>query len=191
MAGSKVSINNLKLSVPNDPIIPFIEGDGTGPDIWAASVRVFDAAVQKAYNGTRKIHWLEVLAGEKAFTQTGNWLPEETLDSITEYKIAIKGPLTTPVGGGIRSLNVALRQKLDLYACVRPVRWFNGVPSPVKEPNLVDMVIYRENTEDIYAGIEFEYGTPQVEKLKKFLIEEMSVTQIRFPNTSSLGIKPV
>ena len=191
MAGSKVSINNLKLSVPNDPIIPFIEGDGTGPDIWAASVRVFDAAVQKAYNGTRKIHWLEVLAGEKAFTQTGNWLPEETLDSITEYKIAIKGPLTTPVGGGIRSLNVALRQKLDLYACVRPVRWFNGVPSPVKEPNLVDMVIYRENTEDIYAGIEFEYGTPQVEKLKKFLIEEMGVTQIRFPNTSSLGIKPV
>jgi isocitrate dehydrogenase len=191
MAGNKVSINNLKLSVPNDPIIPFIEGDGTGPDIWAASVRVFDAAVQKAYNGTRKIHWLEVLAGEKAFTQTGNWLPEETLDSITEYKIAIKGPLTTPVGGGIRSLNVALRQKLDLYACVRPVRWFNGVPSPVKEPNLVDMVIYRENTEDIYAGIEFEYGTPQVEKLKKFLIEEMGVTQIRFPNTSSLGIKPV
>jgi len=191
MAGNKVSINNLKLSVPNDPIIPFIEGDGTGPDIWAASVRVFDAAVQKAYNGTRKIHWLEVLAGEKAFTQTGNWLPEETLDSITEYKIAIKGPLTTPVGGGIRSLNVALRQKLDLYACVRPVRWFTGVPSPVKEPNLVDMVIYRENTEDIYAGIEFEYGTPQVEKLKKFLIEEMSVTQIRFPNTSSLGIKPV
>ncbi|MBL0294538.1 MAG: NADP-dependent isocitrate dehydrogenase [Saprospiraceae bacterium] len=191
MAGSKVSINNLKLSVPNDPIIPFIEGDGTGPDIWAASVRVFDAAVQKAYNGTRKIHWLEVLAGEKAFTQTGNWLPEETLDSITEYKIAIKGPLTTPVGGGIRSLNVALRQKLDLYACVRPVRWFTGVPSPVKEPNLVDMVIYRENTEDIYAGIEFEYGTPQVEKLKKFLIEEMGVTQIRFPNTSSLGIKPV
>jgi isocitrate dehydrogenase len=191
MAGNKVSINNLKLSVPNDPIIPFIEGDGTGPDIWAASVRVFDAAVQKAYNGTRKIHWLEVLAGEKAFTQTGNWLPEETLDSITEYKIAIKGPLTTPVGGGIRSLNVALRQKLDLYACVRPVRWFTGVPSPVKEPNLVDMVIYRENTEDIYAGIEFEYGTPQVDKLKKFLIEEMGVTQIRFPNTSSLGIKPV
>ncbi|MBK9212949.1 MAG: NADP-dependent isocitrate dehydrogenase [Saprospiraceae bacterium] len=191
MAGSKVSINNLKLSVPNDPIIPFIEGDGTGPDIWAASVRVFDAAVQKAYNGTRKIHWLEVLAGEKAFTTTGNWLPEETLDAITEYKIAIKGPLTTPVGGGIRSLNVALRQKLDLYACVRPVRWFTGVPSPVKEPNLVDMVIYRENTEDIYAGIEFEYGTPQVEKLKKFLIEEMGVTQIRFPNTSSLGIKPV
>lgn len=191
MAGSKVSINNLKLSVPNDPIIPFIEGDGTGPDIWAASVRVFDAAVQKAYNGTRKIHWLEVLAGEKAFTTTGNWLPEETLDAITEYKIAIKGPLTTPVGGGIRSLNVALRQKLDLYACVRPVRWFTGVPSPVKEPNLVDMVIYRENTEDIYAGIEFEYGTPQVDKLKKFLIEEMGVTQIRFPNTSSLGIKPV
>ncbi len=191
MSGSKINIVDGKLIVPNDPIIPFIEGDGTGADIWASSVRVLDAAVEKAYNGTRKIHWLEVLAGEKAFNQTGNWLPDETLDKIDEYRVAIKGPLTTPVGGGIRSLNVALRQKLDLYACVRPVRWFTGVPSPVKEPNLVDMVIYRENTEDIYAGIEYNYGTPQVDKLKKFLIDEMGVTQIRFPDTVSLGIKPV
>lgn len=191
MSGSKINIVDGKLIVPNDPIIPFIEGDGTGADIWASSVRVLDAAVEKAYNGTRKIHWLEVLAGEKAFNQTGNWLPDETLDKIDEYRVAIKGPLTTPVGGGIRSLNVALRQKLDLYACVRPVRWFQGVPSPVKEPNLVDMVIYRENTEDIYAGIEYNYGTPQVDKLKKFLIDEMGVTQIRFPDTVSLGIKPV
>ncbi|MBK7426652.1 MAG: NADP-dependent isocitrate dehydrogenase [Saprospiraceae bacterium] len=191
MSGSKINIVDGKLIVPNDPVIPFIEGDGTGADIWASSVRVLDAAVEKAYNGTRKIHWLEVLAGEKAFNQTGNWLPDETLDKIDEYRVAIKGPLTTPVGGGIRSLNVALRQKLDLYACVRPVRWFQGVPSPVKEPNLVDMVIYRENTEDIYAGIEYNYGTPQVDKLKKFLIDEMGVTQIRFPDTVSLGIKPV
>jgi isocitrate dehydrogenase len=191
MSGSKINIVDGKLIVPNDPTIPFIEGDGTGADIWASSVRVLDAAVEKAYNGTRKIHWLEVLAGEKAFNQTGNWLPDETLDLIDEYRVAIKGPLTTPVGGGIRSLNVALRQKLDLYACVRPVRWFQGVPSPVKEPNLVDMVIYRENTEDIYAGIEYNYGTPQVDKLKKFLIDEMGVTQIRFPDTVSLGIKPV
>ena len=154
MSGSKVAIENGKLVIPNDPIIPFIEGDGTGPDIWAASVRVLDAAVEKAYGGTRKIHWLEVLAGEKAFNQTGNWLPEETLELISEYMIAIKGPLTTPVGGGIRSLNVALRQQLDLYACVRPVRYFAGVPSPVKNPELVDMIIFRENTEDIYAGIE-------------------------------------
>ncbi len=191
MSGSKVSIQNGKLIVPNDPIIPFIEGDGTGPDIWAASVRVLDAAVEKAYGGTRKIHWHEVLAGEKAFTQTGNWLPDETLSTIDEYMIAIKGPLTTPVGGGIRSLNVALRQILDLYACVRPVRYFTGVPSPVKEPELVDMVIFRENTEDIYAGIEYLHGTEQVEKLKKFLIEEMGVKSIRFPDTVSLGIKPV
>jgi isocitrate dehydrogenase len=191
MSGSKVSIQNGKLIVPNDPIIPFIEGDGTGPDIWAASVRVLDAAVEKAYGGTRKIHWREVLAGEKAFTQTGNWLPDETLSTIDEYMIAIKGPLTTPVGGGIRSLNVALRQMLDLYACVRPVRYFTGVPSPVKEPELVDMVIFRENTEDIYAGIEYLHGTEQVEKLKKFLIEEMGVKSIRFPDTVSLGIKPV
>lgn len=191
MSGSKVTIENGKLTVPNDPIIPFIEGDGTGADIWAASVRVLDAAVEKAYNGTRKIHWKEVLAGEKAFNQTGSWLPDETLQIIDEYRIAIKGPLTTPVGGGIRSLNVALRQILDLYACVRPVHYFKGVPSPVKEPELVEMVIFRENTEDIYAGIEFLAGTPEVEKLKKFLIEEMGVKGIRFPDTVSLGIKPV
>ena len=191
MSGSKVTLQNGKLVIPNDPIIPFIEGDGTGPDIWAASVRVLDAAVEKAYAGTRKIHWLEVLAGEKAFNQTGNWLPDETLSTISEYMIAIKGPLTTPVGGGIRSLNVALRQQLDLYACVRPVRYFTGVPSPVKNPERVDMVIFRENTEDIYAGIEYLHGTPQLEKLKKFLIEELGVNQIRFPDTVSLGIKPV
>lgn len=191
MSGTKVTIENGKLNVPNDPIIPFIEGDGIGPDIWAASVRVFDAAVEKAYHGERKIQWHEVLAGQKAFDQTGEWLPEATLDAIKEYLIAIKGPLTTPVGGGIRSLNVALRQKLDLYACVRPVQYFTGVPSPVKKPELVDMVIFRENTEDIYAGIEYLNGTEEVEKLKKFLIEEMGVTQIRFPDTVSLGIKPV
>lgn len=191
MNGSKVTISNGKLSVPNDPIIPFIEGDGTGPDIWAAAVRVLDAAVEKAYGGERKIIWKEVLAGEKAFNQTGEWLPEETLEAVEEYLIAIKGPLTTPVGGGIRSLNVALRQKLDLYACLRPVRYFTGVPSPVKHPEDVDMVIFRENTEDIYAGIEYLHGTPEAEKLKKFLIEEMGVTQIRFPDTVSLGIKPV
>ncbi len=191
MSGSKVTINNGILNVPDDPIIPFIEGDGIGPDIWAASVRVLDAAVEKAYGGKRKIHWKEVLAGQKAFDQTGEWLPKETLDAIEEYLVAIKGPLTTPVGGGIRSLNVALRQKLDLYACVRPVRYFEGVPSPVKKPEDVDMVIFRENTEDIYAGIEYENGTAEVEKLKKFLMEEMGVTQIRFPGTVSLGIKPV
>jgi len=182
---------NGKLTGPNDPIIPFIEGDGTGEDIWASSVRVIDAAVQKAYNGEKKIHWLEVLAGEKAFNLTGNWLPEETITDIDNYMVAIKGPLTTPVGGGIRSLNVALRQQLDLYACVRPVQYFTGVPSPVKEPHLVDMVIFRENTEDIYAGIEYLHGTPELEKLKKFLIEEMGVNKIRFPDTVSLGIKPV
>lgn len=191
MSGSKITIENGKPIVPNDPIIPFIEGDGIGPDIWASAVRVLDAAVEKAYNGTRKIEWKEVLAGEKAFESTGNWLPEETLDIIDEYRVAIKGPLTTPVGGGIRSLNVALRQRLDLYACVRPVRWFQGVPSPVKEPGKVDMVIFRENTEDIYAGIEYEYGSPGVDKLKKFLIEELGVKNIRFPDTVSLGIKPV
>lgn len=191
MTGTKVTISGGKLNVPNDPIIPYIEGDGIGPDIWAASERVFDAAVEKAYKGTKKVHWKEVLAGEKAFNQTNNWLPQETLDAIDEYLVAIKGPLTTPVGGGIRSLNVALRQKLDLYACVRPVQYFNGVPSPVKKPELVDMVIFRENTEDIYAGIEYLNGTPELEKLKKFLIDEMGVTQIRFPDTVSLGIKPV
>ncbi len=191
MSGTKVTIENGKLNVPNDPIIPFIEGDGIGPDIWASAVRVFDAAVEKAYSGSRKIHWEEVLAGQKAFDNTGEWLPQATLDAIDKYLVAIKGPLTTPVGGGIRSLNVALRQKLDLYACVRPVRWFQGVPSPVKEPNKVDMVIFRENTEDIYAGIEYLHGSEGVEKLKKFLIDELGVTQIRFPNTASLGVKPV
>jgi isocitrate dehydrogenase len=191
MTGSKITLSNGKLIVPNDPIIPFIEGDGIGPDIWAASVRVFDAAVEKAYGGAKKINWLEVYAGEKANTKTGEWLPQATLDSIEEYLVAIKGPLTTPVGGGIRSLNVALRQQLDLFACVRPVRWFTGVPSPVKEPEKVDMVIYRENTEDIYAGIEWEAGTPELEKVKRYLIDEMGVTNIRFPDTCSLGVKPV
>ncbi len=191
MSGSSITIHNGKLNVPSNPIIPFIEGDGIGPDIWASSVRVFDAAVAKAYNGERKIEWLEVLAGQKAFDATGEWLPQATLDNISKHLVAIKGPLTTPVGGGIRSLNVALRQKLDLYACVRPVRWFRGVPSPVKAPQKVDMVIYRENTEDIYAGIEYNHGTPEVEKVKSFLMNEMGVTQIRFPNTVSLGVKPV
>lgn len=191
MSGQRITIENRKLNVPNNPIIPFIEGDGIGPDIWASAVRVFDAAVEKAYNGEKKIEWKEVLVGQKAFDNTGEWLPQASLDAIEEYLVAIKGPLTTPVGGGIRSLNVALRQKLDLYACVRPVRWFEGVPSPVKEPNSVDMTIFRENTEDIYAGIEYLAGTPEADKVKKFLIEEMGVTQIRFPETSSIGIKPV
>ena len=191
MQGSTITIRKGKLKVPNDPIIPFIEGDGIGPDIWAASVRVFDAAVEKAYQGKRKIFWKEVLAGEKAFNKTQNWLPKETLEVINEYKVAIKGPLTTPVGGGIRSLNVALRQELDLYACVRPVRWFRGVPSPVKEPGLVNMVIFRENTEDIYAGIEYLAGTEECAKVMNFLQTEMGVKKIRFPKTSSIGIKPV
>ncbi len=179
------------LVVPNDPIIPFIEGDGIGPDIWAASKRVLDAAVAKAYGGERRIAWFEVYAGDKAFHKYGEWLPEDTLEAIRAYKIAIKGPLTTPVGGGIRSLNVALRQKLDLFACVRPVRWFEGVPSPVKRPDLVDMIIFRENSEDIYAGIEWQAGTPEVRKVIRFLQEEMGVTKIRFPETSGIGIKPV
>ena len=191
MSGAAIKIENGKLNVPNHPVIPFIEGDGTGADIWAASVRVLDAAVEKAYGGSKKIEWIEVLAGEKAFNQTGSWLPQETLDTIEKYLVAIKGPLTTPVGGGIRSLNVALRQQLDLYACVRPVRWFEGVPSPVKEPHLTNMVIFRENTEDIYAGIEYNHGTPELEKLKNFLINEMGVKGIRFPDTCSLGVKPV
>ncbi len=191
MSGSKISIQNGKLNVPNDPIIPFIEGDGIGPDIWAASEKVIDAAVEKAYGGDKKINWHEVYAGQKAFDKTSEWLPEQTLTDIGEYLVAIKGPLTTPVGGGIRSLNVALRQKLDLYACVRPVRWFTGVPSPVKSPEKVDMVIFRENTEDIYAGIEWAHGTPGVEKVKNFLMKEMGVTNIRFPETCSLGVKPV
>jgi isocitrate dehydrogenase len=191
MSGNKITIENGKLVVPNDPIIPFIEGDGIGPDIWAASEKVLDAAVEKAYNGAKKIHWREVLAGQKAFDQTGEWLPDATLEDIKTYLVAIKGPLTTPVGGGIRSLNVALRQKLDLFACVRPVQYFKGVPSPVKAPEKVDMVIFRENTEDIYAGIEYLNGSKEAEKLKKFLIEELGVNQIRFPDTVSLGIKPV
>ena len=191
MNGHKITMSPQGIQVPDDPIIPFIEGDGTGPDIWAASVRVFDAAVNKAYNGKRRVEWKEVLAGEKAFKLSGDWLPQETLDVIASHLVAIKGPLTTPVGGGIRSLNVALRQKLDLYACVRPVRWYQGVPSPVKEPGKVDMVIFRENTEDIYAGIEYLSGSPENERLKHFLIDEMGVKNIRFPDTSSFGIKPV
>ncbi|HMQ06430.1 MAG TPA: NADP-dependent isocitrate dehydrogenase [Saprospiraceae bacterium] len=191
MSPQKITISNGKLNVPDHPVIPFIEGDGIGPDIWSASYRVLDAAVEKAYHGKKKIQWHEVLAGEKAFNQTGEWLPQATLDDIITYLVAIKGPLTTPVGGGIRSLNVALRQKLDLYACVRPVRWFTGVPSPVREPHLTDMVIFRENTEDIYAGIEYNYGSKEVERLKQFLIDELGVTQIRFPDTVSLGVKPV
>jgi isocitrate dehydrogenase len=169
--GTPITMQGGKLTVPNDPILPFIEGDGTGPDIWRASVRVFDAAVEKAYGGQRKVEWKEVLAGEKAFNQTGNWLPDETLDAFKQYLIGIKGPLTTPVGGGIRSLNVALRQMLDLYVCLRPVRWFTGVPSPVKHPEKVDMVIFRENTEDIYAGIEYAGGTAESQKLLDFLKE--------------------
>jgi isocitrate dehydrogenase len=191
MTGSTITIKNGKLKVPNDPIIPFIEGDGTGADIWASSVRVLDAAVAKAYGGKKKIIWKEVLAGEKAFNKTGNWLPEETLSIIDQYKVAIKGPLTTPVGGGIRSLNVALRQQLDLYACVRPVQWFKGVPSPVKDPGAVNMVLFRENTEDIYAGIEYLAGTPEAAKIVAFLQDEMGAKNIRFPKTSSIGIKPV
>ncbi|MEC1302660.1 NADP-dependent isocitrate dehydrogenase [Lysinibacillus capsici] len=188
---NKIVVENGVLNVPNNPVIPFIEGDGIGPDIWAAASRVIDAAVEKAYNGEKKIEWLEVLAGEKAFNQTGEWLPQETLEKINEYLIAIKGPLTTPIGGGIRSLNVALRQQLDLYVCLRPVRHFDGVPSPVKRPEDVDMVIFRENTEDIYAGIEFESGSEQAQKIINFLQSEFGVNQIRFPETSGIGVKPV
>ena len=191
MSTGKIIFENGSLQVPDYPIIPFIIGDGTGPDIWHSSVRVFDAAVEKAYNGKRKIMWKEVLAGEKAFSTTGNWLPDETLDAFKDYLVGIKGPLTTPVGGGIRSLNVALRQILDLYVCLRPVRWFQGVPSPVKRPDKVDMHIFRENTEDIYAGIEYMHGTPEADKVINFLINEMGVSKIRFPKTSSIGIKPV
>lgn len=191
MQGEKITVKNGVLNVPNNPIVPFIEGDGTGPDIWAAASRVLDAAVEKAYKGERKIVWKEVFAGEKAFNQTGEWLPQETLDLISEYLIAIKGPLTTPVGGGIRSLNVALRQELDLFVCLRPVRWFEGVPSPVKRPQDTDMVIFRENTEDIYAGIEYAKGSDEVKKLINFLQQELGVKKIRFPETSGIGIKPV
>ncbi len=180
------------LVVPNHPVIPFIEGDGTGPDIWAASVRVFDAAVARAYGGERKIEWKAVLAGESSFEKTGNWLPQETIDAFREHLVGIKGPLTTPVGGGIRSLNVALRQELDLYVCLRPVRWFTGVPSPVKRPDLTNMVIFRENTEDIYAGIEFQAGTPDNERFRSLLREHFpkAFGKIRFPESSGFGLKP-
>src|SRR5579872_599347 len=187
----KITTSRGKLKVPENPIIPFIEGDGTGADIWKASVRVMDAAVEKAYKGKKKIEWKEVLAGEKAFNQTGSWLPDATLDAFKEYLVGIKGPLTTPVGGGIRSLNVALRQLLDLYVCLRPVRYFKGTPSPVKNPEKLDAVIFRENTEDIYAGVEWEAESPEAKKVIKFLLEEMKVTKIRFPNTSGIGIKPI
>jgi len=190
-AGSRIRIDNGKLQVPDDPIIPYVEGDGTGRDIWRASVRVFDAAVEKSYKGKRRIVWKEVLAGEKAFNQTGQWMPEDTMAAFRECLVGIKGPLGTPIGGGIRSLNVALRQDLDLYVCLRPVRWFQGVPSPVKKPQDVDMVIFRENTEDIYAGVEWAAGTPEVKKVLAFLQTEMKIKKIRFPETSGIGIKPI
>ncbi len=191
--GEKITLQDGVLNVPDNPVIAFIEGDGTGVDIWAASQPVLDAAVEKAYGGQRKIVWMEVYAGEKANEVYGEpiWLPEETLEAIDEYLVAIKGPLTTPVGGGIRSINVALRQRLDLYACVRPVQYFNGVPSPVKRPELVDMIIFRENTEDIYAGVEWEAYSGGVEKVLDFLQDEMGVTKIRFPKSSGIGIKPI
>ncbi|WP_096189699.1 NADP-dependent isocitrate dehydrogenase [Evansella halocellulosilytica] len=191
MAGEKITVQNGVLNVPNNPVIPYIEGDGIGPDIWAAASRVIEAAVEKAYNGEKSIVWKEILAGEKAYNETGEWLPTETLDTVREYIIGIKGPLTTPIGGGIRSLNVALRQELDLYTCLRPVRWFEGVPSPVKRPQDTDMVIFRENSEDIYAGIEYQKGTDEAKKLIDFLQNEMGATKIRFPETSGIGIKPV
>ncbi len=190
-SGEKITLKNGSLNVPDNPIIPFIEGDGTGPDIWAAARRVLDAAVSRAYNDQKKIAWFEVYAGEKAYKRFNEWLPEDTLTAIREYLVAIKGPLTTPVGGGIRSLNVALRQELDLYVCLRPVRYFQGVPSPVKHPELVDMVVFRENSEDIYAGIEWEAGTEEVAQVIQFLQEKMGVKKIRFPETSGIGIKPV
>ncbi|HSM51709.1 MAG TPA: NADP-dependent isocitrate dehydrogenase [Thermoanaerobaculia bacterium] len=191
--GAKITLEGGKLRVPAFPILPFIEGDGTGPDIWRASVRVFDAAVEKAYRGERKIHWMEVLAGQKAFDLAGTWLPEATVEAFREYLVGIKGPLTTPIGGGIRSLNVALRQLLDLYVCLRPVRWFQGVPSPVKSPGKVDMVIFRENTEDIYTGIEFAAGSPGAEKVLAFLRTEFpkEYGKIRFPESTGIGFKPV
>ena len=193
LQGESITLRDGKLVVPTHPILPFIEGDGTGRDIWRASVRVLDAAVEKAYGGTRKIVWKEVLAGQKAFDATGNWLPDETLDAFRAYLVGIKGPLTTPIGGGIRSLNVALRQILDLYVCLRPVRWFQGVPSPVKNPGKVDMVIFRENTEDIYAGIEFAEGSPEALKVVEFLKAEFpnQYKKIRFPGSVGIGVKPV
>jgi len=191
--GAKISIADGHLSVPNNPIIPFIEGDGTGRDIWASAVRVLDAAVAKAYGGSREIYWLEIYAGQKPFDKWGSWLPDSTIDACREYLVSIKGPLTTPIGGGIRSLNVALRQLLDLYVCQRPVRWFDGVPSPVKNPQNVDMVIFRENTEDIYAGIEFENGSDGMQKFLKLFEENFpeEFSKIRFPNTSGIGFKPI
>src|SRR6187401_1499841 len=191
--GERIGFQNGRLQVPDNPVIPFIEGDGTGPDIWRASVRVFDAAVSKAYGGRRQVQWREVLAGEKSFKQVNSWLPDETLDAFRTYLVGIKGPLTTPVGGGIRSLNVALRQILDLYVCLRPVRWYKGVPSPVKHPEKVDMVIFRENTEDIYAGIEFESGSEDVKKVLAFLQSTFphSYPKIRFPESTAIGFKPV
>jgi isocitrate dehydrogenase len=191
MKPGRIKFINGRITVPDNPVIPFIEGDGTGPDIWRASVRIFDHAVEKAYRGKKKIAWKEVLAGGKAFDKTGNWMPADTLEAFRENMVGIKGPLTTPVGEGMRSLNVALRQELDLYTCYRPVRYFKGVPSPVKNPELVNMHVFRENTEDIYAGIEFMHGDPETERLKNFLIDEMGIKKIRFPETSSLGIKPV
>jgi isocitrate dehydrogenase len=190
-AGETIRVSGGTLQVPDRPIVPYVEGDGTGRDIWRASVRVFDAAVEKAFGGRRRIAWFEVLAGEKAKNQTGEWMPAATLDAFRRYLVGIKGPLTTPVGGGIRSLNVALRQELDLYVCLRPVRWFEGVPSPVKRPQDVDMVIFRENTEDIYAGVEWAAETPEARKVIAWLRDEMRVQKIRFPETSGIGIKPV
>ena len=189
--GTKITVKEGVLTVPDRPIIPFIEGDGTGPDIWHAASAVLNAAVDKAYDGNRAIAWMEVLAGEKAFNQTGHWLPDETVAAFNEYLVGIKGPLTTPIGGGIRSLNVALRQTLDLYVCLRPVRWFSGVPSPVKHPEQVNMVIFRENTEDIYAGIEWEAGSDEARKVIAWLRDQMGVRKIRFPDTSAIGIKPI
>ncbi len=193
VGGEKITIKDGRLQVPDEPIIPFVEGDGTGRDIWRASVRVFDAAVQKAYGGKRKIHWMEVYAGEKSFKQFQSWLPDETVQAFTEFLVGIKGPLTTPIGGGIRSLNVALRKALDLYVCQRPVRYFSGVPSPVKHPEYVNMVIFRENTEDIYTGIEFQYGTEENEKIKSLLEQNFpkEFAKIRFPGTAAFGVKPV
>jgi len=190
-SGDTIITEDGKLNVPDNPILPFIEGDGTGPDIWSASKFVFDKAVEKAYNGKRKIEWFEVYAGEKAFKKFGAWLPDDTVAAFKHYHVGIKGPLTTPIGGGIRSLNVALRQILDLYVCLRPVRWFKGVPSPVREPHKVDMVIFRENTEDIYAGVEWAEGSDDVKKVIRFLQDEMGITKIRFPETSGIGIKPI
>ncbi len=187
----EITYTNHQLVVPEVPTIPYIEGDGIGPEIWAAAQRVMDAAVQKAYQGTRHIEWKEVLAGEKAYNKAGSWLPDETLAAFQTYRVGIKGPLTTPIGGGIRSLNVALRQTLDLFVCLRPVRWFSGVPAPVKHPEKVNMVIFRENTEDIYAGIEFELGKAETDKFRHFLIQEMGITKVRFPESTAFGVKPI